>query len=186
LSAPKILHKAGVIEKDPYEQFLAETVLPSLEKIRADYSNTEFATERVNRPGYKLKNLGARVKYPIVMVPGFVTSGLELWGGEDCARKHFRQRFWGSMSMAKTFFADRECWRRHLTLDPYTGSDPPSIRLRAAQGFEAADYFMATYWVWSKLIENLADIGYDGSTMTMMSYDWRLGYNVLETRDACK
>ena len=90
------------------------------------------------------------------------------------------------MSMAKTFFADRECWRRHLTLDPYTGGDPPSIRLRAAQGFEAADYFMATYWVWSKLIENLADIGYDGSTMTMMSYDWRLGYNVLETRDACK
>ena len=183
LSAPKILHKAGVIEKDPYEQFLAETVLPSLDRIRADYSNTEFVAERTNRPGYKLKNLGARVKYPIVMVPGFVTSGLELWGGENCARKHFRQRFWGSMSMAKTFFADRECWRRHLTLDPYTGSDPPSIRLRAAQGFEAADYFMATYWVWSKLIENLADIGYDGSTMTMMSYDWRLGYSVLETRD---
>ena len=59
LSAPKILHKAGVIEKDPYEQFLAETVLPSLDRIRADYSNTEFVAERTNRPGYKLKNLGA-------------------------------------------------------------------------------------------------------------------------------
>ena len=188
LSTPKILHKAGVIEKDPYDVFLAETILPSLERglarINANYTNTEFATERANRPGYKLKTHGATAKYPIVMVPGFVTSGLELWAGEECARKHFRQRFWGSMSMAKTFFTDRECWRRHLSLDPYTGSDPPSVRLRAAQGFEAADYFMATYWVWSKLIENLADVGYDGSSMTMMSYDWRLGYSVLETRDA--
>ena len=26
-----------------------------------------------------------------------------------------------------------------------------------------------------KLIENFADVGYDGSLMTMMSYDWRLG-----------
>lgn len=70
-----------------------------------------------------------------------------------------------------------------MSLDPYTGSDPPSVRLRSAQGFEAADYFMATYWVWSKLIENFADVGYDGSLMTMMSYDWRLAYPVLEERD---
>ena len=27
--------------------------------------------------------------------------------------------------------------------------------------------------VWSKLIENLADIGYDPSTMHMAAYDWR-------------
>jgi len=187
LSTPKILHKAGVIEKDPYEAFLAETILPSLERgldMYANYTNADFVTPRASRPGYKYKTMGATAKYPIVMVPGFVTSGLELWEGEECARKHFRQRFWGSMSMARTFFADRECWRRHLTLDPYNGGDPPSIRLRASQGFEAADYFMATYWVWSKLIENLADVGYDGTSMTMMSYDWRLGYSVLESRDA--
>jgi phospholipid:diacylglycerol acyltransferase len=37
--------------------------------------------------------------------------------------------------------------------------------------------------VFSKLIENLADVGYDGSTMSMMSYDWRLGYELMEKRD---
>mmetsp|Transcript_35070 Transcript_35070/g.70894 ORF Transcript_35070/g.70894 Transcript_35070/m.70894 type:complete len:705 (-) Transcript_35070:2760-4874(-) len=187
LYTPKLLHRAGVIEKDPYEEFLESTVYPSLERglarINANYTNTEHETDQASRPGYKLKKRGAVAKYPIVMVPGFVTSGLELWEGEDCAKKHFRQRFWGSVSMARTFFADRECWRRHLSLDPYTGGDPPSVRLRSAQGFEAADYFMATYWVWSKLIENFADVGYDGSLMTMMSYDWRLGYPILEQRD---
>lgn len=33
------------------------------------------------------------------------------------------------------------------------------------------------------MIENLADVGYDGSTMTMMAYDWRLGYEMMEKRD---
>lgn len=37
--------------------------------------------------------------------------------------------------------------------------------------------------MFSKLIENLADVGYDGSTMSMMSYDWRLGYELMEKRD---
>lgn len=30
---------------------------------------------------------------------------------------------------------------------------------------------------------NLADVGYDGSNMSMMSYDWRLGYDMMEKRD---
>mmetsp|Transcript_26052 Transcript_26052/g.53809 ORF Transcript_26052/g.53809 Transcript_26052/m.53809 type:complete len:755 (+) Transcript_26052:198-2462(+) len=129
------------------------------------------------------KREGARAKHPVVMVPGFVTSGLELWEGKSCAKKHFRQRLWGSMSMARTFFADRECWREHVSLNPKTGMDPENVRLRSAQGFEAADSFIATYWVWSKMIENLADVGYDGSMMTMMSYDWRLGFDFMEKRD---
>ena len=193
VSTPTLLHHAGVIEKNPnaavkdaFDEFISATVQPAFERglnaIHANFTNAYITEERL-RPGFQLRNLGAVAKYPIVIVPGFVTSGLELWGGEECAKKHFRQRFWGSVSMARTFFSDRECWRRHLTLDPYTGGDPPNVRLRASQGFEAADYFMATYWVWSKLIENLADVGYDGSLMTMMSYDWRLAYPMLEKRD---
>ena len=46
--------------------------------------------------------------------------------------------------------------------------------MRAAEGFEAADYVVGGYWVWSKMIENLADIGYDPSNMHMAAYDWRL------------
>jgi phospholipid:diacylglycerol acyltransferase len=31
---------------------------------------------------------------------------------------------------------------------------------RAAVGLEAADYVIGGYWVWGKIIENLAEIGY--------------------------
>jgi phospholipid:diacylglycerol acyltransferase len=71
----------------------------------------------------------------------------------------------------------------HLALDPLTGKDPEDIRIRAAQGFESADYFMGSYWVWGKILENLADIGYDGSMMSIESFDWRLAFPMLEERD---
>jgi hypothetical protein len=52
---------------------------------------------------------------------GFVTSGLELWKGEPCAQSYFRQRLWGTLSMAQTLLSDRMCWMRHMKLDPVTG-----------------------------------------------------------------
>jgi phospholipid:diacylglycerol acyltransferase len=135
------------------------------------------------RPGFQLAKTGAQGQYPVVMIPGFVTSGLEVWGGKECARKYFRQRIWGGISSARQFLMDGECFIEHLGLDAESGSDPDGIRLRPAQGFEAADYFMANYWVWYKILENLADVGYDGSMMSMESYDWRLAFPVLEERD---
>jgi phospholipid:diacylglycerol acyltransferase len=39
------------------------------------------------------------------------------------------------------------------------------------------------YWVWSKIFENLADVGYDAASMSMEAYDWRLAYPVLQERD---
>lgn len=70
-----------------------------------------------------------------------------------------------------------------MMLDPYTGGDPENIRVRSASGFEAGDYFLANYWVWGKMIENLADVGYTPSEMTLEPYDWRLAYPLLEERD---
>jgi hypothetical protein len=90
------------------------------------------------RPGFEMANKGATAKYPIIMIPGFVTSGLEFWGsGQECARTqkyHFRQRLWTAVGSAKSFLGDRECWRQHMLLHPWTGGDPddPPIRLRAA------------------------------------------------------
>lgn len=40
------------------------------------------------------------------------------------------------------------------------------------------------YWVWSKIFENLADMDYDASSMTMEAYDWRLPFQLLEERDS--
>lgn len=169
-----------------FEIFLNATRFPNLEQHwmrinQSIQSSTSHETRQL--PGDILANRGAKPKHPIVMIPGFVTSSLELWEGEQCAMKYFRQRMWGALGPARSFFTDKHCWRKHLALDPLTGSDPEGIRLRAAQGFDAADYFLTAYWVWNKLVDNLAAIGYDGSNMSMESYDWRLAFPRLEERD---
>lgn len=49
-----------------------------------------FKKDEKPRPGIKLRELGYKPKHPIIIVPGFVTSGLELWHGKPCASKYFR------------------------------------------------------------------------------------------------
>ncbi len=166
-----------------FDEFYATNVQPLLDMGLPSLDGAAHAAGEGARVGYQLRLRAARAKHPVVMIPGFTSSGLELWEGRDCLKSHFRQRVWGSAEMARAFLADSECWRRHLMLDPRTGKDPEHIRVRAAQGFAAADNFVGAYWVWAKIIENLADVGYDRSTMTMMSYDWRLGFEHLESRD---
>ena len=70
-----------------------------------------------------------------------------------------------------------------MMLDPETGLDPPNFTLRAAQGFESTDYFIAGYWIWNKVFQNLGVIGYEPNRMTSAAYDWRLAYLDLEKRD---
>lgn len=48
-----------------------------------------------------------------------------------------------------------------MALDPETGLDPEGAKVRSAQGLDAASYFVTGYWIWSKIIENLAAIDYD-------------------------
>lgn len=126
-------------------------------------------------------------KYNVVMVPGVISTGIESWGVEssgDCPSiNHFRKRLWGSFYMLRTMVLDKACWLKHIMLDPETGLDPPNIKLRAAQGFEAADFFMAGYWIWNKILQNLAVIGYNPNNMISAAYDWRLAYLDLEKRD---
>jgi phospholipid:diacylglycerol acyltransferase len=45
------------------------------------------------------------------------------------------------------------------------------------------DYFLGNYWVFGKILENLADVGYNPSNMAVEPYDWRLAFPVLEERD---
>ncbi|KAF6256224.1 Lecithin:cholesterol acyltransferase-domain-containing protein [Scenedesmus sp. NREL 46B-D3] len=155
-----------------------------LEKL-ANLSDTvsSIIAEEGPRPGQLAAKKGMRAHHPVVIVPGFVTSGLELWQGEECAQSYFRQRLWGTLSMAQTLLADRGCWMRHMKLDPVTGSDPPGIKLRAAKALEAVDYFVPGYWVFSKLVQSLADIGYDNNNLLAVPYDWRLAIPVMQKRD---
>jgi Lecithin:cholesterol acyltransferase len=128
---------------------VAQRVIPQLQenwnKMLNETSNplgATYYTRQSQRPGYLLAKQGAQANFPVVMLPGFVTSGLEVWQSKECAKRYFRQRIWTGLESARALFTDRNCWREHLALDPYTGMDPEGIRLRAAEGFEAADYFM--------------------------------------------
>lgn len=78
---------------------------------------------------------------------------------------------------------DKASWKRHIMLDKNTGLDPPGIKLRAAQGFDAADFFITGYWIWNKILENLATIGYDPGNAFTAAYDWRMAYQNYERRD---
>lgn len=131
---PQINHSA-------FDDFYAAHVQPVLDRGMSALNGTRIESEEKNRVGYRLRHHpesfdkdesgtsrgsgerreGASAKHPIVLIPGFVTTGLELWEGHECFKQHFRQRLWGSVSMARTFFSDRECWRKHLALDPKTG-----------------------------------------------------------------
>ncbi|KAI9740808.1 MAG: hypothetical protein M1818_004413 [Claussenomyces sp. TS43310] len=133
--------------------------------------------------GLKLESEGFHAKHPVVMIPGVISTGLESWGTGNISRPFFRKRLWGSWSMMRALVTDKEAWKRHIMLDKYTGLDPPGIKLRAAQGFDAADFFITGYWIWSKILENLATIGYDPTNSFTAAYDWRLSYQNLEVRD---
>lgn len=126
-------------------------------------------------------------KYNVVMVPGVISTGLESWGitedGDCPSLPHFRKRLWGSFYMLRTVILDKACWLKHIKLDPETGLDPAGVKLRASLGFDGADFFVAGYWIWNKILQNLAVIGYGPENMISAGYDWRLAYLDLERRD---
>ncbi|KAL9416370.1 hypothetical protein AB3S75_039545 [Citrus x aurantiifolia] len=132
-------------------------------------------------PGVRLKRDGLNALHPVVLVPGIVTGGLELWEGRPCSEGLFRKRLWGGSFTE--IFKRPLCWLEHLSLHHETGLDPPGIRVRAVPGLVAADYFAPGYFVWAVLIENLAKIGYEGKNLYMASYDWRLSFQNTEIRD---
>ncbi|MCJ1428074.1 hypothetical protein MMC29_005982 [Sticta canariensis] len=133
--------------------------------------------------GLHLQGQGVRALHPVIMIPGVISTGLESWGTEEASRQYFRKRLWGSWSMMRALVLDKASWKKHIMLDKITGLDPPGIKLRAAQGFDAADFFITGYWIWNKILENLATLGYDPTNAFTAAYDWRLSCANLENRD---
>lgn len=72
--------------------------------------------------------------------------------------------------MTHSFIRNSPCWLEHMALDEKTGGDPPGVKLRAAEGLEAVDYFLPGYHVWAKLIEGLADAGYDANMLVSNAF----------------
>ena len=84
-------------------------------------------------PGLTLQEWGVEAHHPIVLVPGIISSGLELWETLPCAAGKFRSRVWGSASMVQSLLSDPSCWMQHMALNGTTGGDPTGVRVRAAQ-----------------------------------------------------
>jgi phospholipid:diacylglycerol acyltransferase len=133
--------------------------------------------------GLHAKSEGVVATHPVIMIPGVISTGLESWGTEDSSRQYFRKRLWGSWSMMRALVTDKAGWKRHIMLDKETGMDPPGVKLRAAQGFDATDFFITGYWIWNKILENLATVGYDPTNAFTAAYDWRMSYQNYEKRD---
>jgi len=43
---------------------------------------------------------------------------------------------------------NKERWIAAMMLDPHTGLDPPGIKVRAAEGIDAASSFVQGFWIW--------------------------------------
>ncbi|MBA0728768.1 hypothetical protein Golax_001642, partial [Gossypium laxum] len=134
-------------------------------------------------PAARLKREGLKGIHPVVLVPGIVTGGLELWEGKPCADGLFRKRLWGGGGFTQLLKRPL-CWLEHLSLHNETGLDPPGIRVRPVPGLFGADYSAPGYFVWDVLVKNLAKIGYEGKNLHMAAYDWRLSFQNTEVQMA--
>ncbi|KAH9895210.1 phospholipid:diacylglycerol acyltransferase [Cubamyces lactineus] len=134
--------------------------------------------------GEKIAARGLSAKHPVVLIPGIISTGLESWSTSPDYRAFFRKKVWGGFSMISQVTFNRDKWITALMLDPTTGLDPPGAKVRAAEGIDAASSFIQGYWLWSKIVENLAVVNYDTNNLHLAPYDWRLSYYNLEERDA--
>ena len=65
------------------DEFYAETVQPLVDAGMRSFNGTK-ETEEKSRVGYQLAEQNATAKYPVIIIPAFTTSGLELWQGKPC------------------------------------------------------------------------------------------------------
>ncbi|KAM0755788.1 LACT-domain-containing protein [Meredithblackwellia eburnea MCA 4105] len=133
--------------------------------------------------GREVAARGQKKTHSVILIPGIVSSGLESWSTNPEAAPMFRKRIWASTAMLRAILTSKDTWVAAMSLDPDTGLDQEGYKVRAAQGLDAASSFMPGYWIWQKVIENLAALDYDHNDMQLFSYDWRLAYFNLEVRD---
>lgn len=146
--------------------------------------------------GSKLASKGVKSKHPVILIPGLLSSSLESWSTKStttasspasdndkkCAQKYFRKRLFAGPDFKSALF-DHDCWLKHMLMDAETGLDNGDFKLRAVSGFDASDYVFPGYWIWARMISNLAAIGYDSNSMHLASYDWRLTPTNMQLRD---
>ncbi|PLW49115.1 hypothetical protein PCASD_02997 [Puccinia coronata f. sp. avenae] len=176
---------ANVKEAMLSESSIISSLLPQLNisDVLASATTKSWLKNRDFTVGRQALAKGQRKKHAVLLIPGIISSGLESWGTSEEHAPFFRSRIWGTAAMIKAVMTRKEAWLKAMSLDLETGLDAEGVKVRAAQGFDAAAYFVQGYWLWQKIIENLAVLGYDPLDMSLLSYDWRLAPLNLEVRD---
>ena len=82
-----------------------DTVLSNIPALDVQMLERPVAARR--GPGVRVRERGLGAKHPVVIVPGFVSTGLELWRGKACGASYFRRRMWGTPAMARAFLATK-------------------------------------------------------------------------------
>jgi phospholipid:diacylglycerol acyltransferase len=73
---------------------------------------------------------------------------LESWSTSPEYRSFFRQKLWGGLNMFSQVTFNKDRWIAAMLLDPVTGLDSPGVKIRAAEGIDAASSFIQGYWIW--------------------------------------
>eukprot|EP00817_Percolomonadidae_sp_ATCC50343_P002621 CAMPEP_0117423990 /NCGR_PEP_ID=MMETSP0758-20121206/4506_1 /TAXON_ID=63605 /ORGANISM="Percolomonas cosmopolitus, Strain AE-1 (ATCC 50343)" /LENGTH=469 /DNA_ID=CAMNT_0005207515 /DNA_START=561 /DNA_END=1970 /DNA_ORIENTATION=- len=133
-----------------------------------------------------MKKEGYTPKHPVILMPGYITTQLELWEGHQCANSYFRTNIFGGFDMFNKVLGNRKCWLNHIQLNREDTDriDPEGVRVRNSEGARSADYFVPGFYVWAVIINDLGNLGYDVNNMYVASYDWRLSFAQLQKRDA--
>eukprot|EP00796_Vickermania_ingenoplastis_P012029 gene12029-8282_t len=172
------------------------SAVPILSRFSGAASNVFVAidTEEGDRPGlsfFDKHNGGSAAlpnRHPVVIFPGFITTGLEIWEANSTCLRRLKVnpslRTWMlGPSMILLMLRDAACWLHLFSLDPESGLDRDGTRIRGGEGAAAVSQFVPGFWVWEKIIRNLADIGYDQSSIAVATYDWRLSPDLMQQRD---
>jgi phospholipid:diacylglycerol acyltransferase len=117
------------------------TALPEFWKLNND--GREFQV------GEAMHERGLSAEFPVILIPGIISTNLESWSTSPDYRAFFREKLWGGLSMISQAMFNKEKWIAAMMLDPITGLDPPGGgKVRSAEGIGAASSFVQGYWIW--------------------------------------
>lgn len=171
LSEGDPLKSLSGMDVDSYDVKSLFTDLPSLTMAGLNLTDVlapgrEWLSSKANNfeVGRSVKSRGQEKKHAVVIIPGIISSGLESWSTTEETSAFFRKRIWASTFMLRALAMNKDGWVKAMSLDPVTGLDPPGgLRVRAAQGLDAASAFLPGYWIWQK-VRSFSSRHYGGLT----------------------
>eukprot|EP01084_Bolivina_argentea_P319853 554830_1 len=190
----------SVNEMKPFITEMIET-LQNITNESIDKFNKSYTSLSPSQTLLSQSDLQIHEKHPIIMIPGLTSTPLKLWTSQkqkltndeieyfyktcnSYTQRTLRQRIWGSAQCAVELARDTNCWLLSMMINETTGLDSSFVKVRPVEGgVSTIDFLFPLIWIFDKIINNLAQIGYDSNLIYVATYDWRLAFKNLEIRD---